>query len=126
MKEWNRWKGVGGKRRKGGVVLTLIACFLAFWLSLGLASADQGWLSPGQSFQAKAEKGKTLSVKAKTKKGIVCVLVKTGKKDFDWDLANNKEMKIEPFAYATPEKPGFTVKVDHSDHPEGKIWYNYQ
>lgn len=117
----------GGWGRGRGVAFKLVGFFVAFWLSLSLAwGADQGWLSPGQGFQARAEKGKILSVRAKTRKGIVCVLVKTGKKDFDWDLANNKEMKIEPFAYATPEKPNFTVKVDHSDHPEGKVWYNYR
>ena len=87
--------------------------------------ADEGWLSPGQTFQAKAEKGKVLTVKAKTKKGIVCVLLKTDKKDFDWDLTNNQKMTAEPFQYSTPEKFTFALKVDHSDHPEGKVWYSY-
>ena len=89
-------------------------------------AADEGWLTTGQTFQTKAEKGKILSVKASTKKGIVCVLVNSGKKNFDWDLTNNMKMSIEPFTYATPEKPNFTVKVDHCDYPEGKLWYSYK
>jgi hypothetical protein len=111
-----------------GKMLTfvLVAAVLGLWIGQEwVEAANQGWLGPGQSFQGKADKGKVLVVKAKTKKGIVCVLVKTGKKDFDWDLANNKEMRIEPSAYATPEKPDFSIKVDHCVHPEGKLWYSY-
>ncbi len=88
--------------------------------------ADEGYLKPGESFQAKAEKGKILTVKAQTKKGIVCILLNTAKKDFDWDLTNNQKQTIEPFAYATPEKPTFTVKVDRCDHPQGKARYSYR
>jgi len=113
--------------RFGKMMLLILLAAVAFlWIGEEwVQGAGQGWLGPGQTFQARAEKGKILLVRAKTKKGIVCVLVKTGKKDFDWDLANNKEMSIEPFAYATPEKPNFTLKVDHCDHPEGKLWYSY-
>jgi hypothetical protein len=104
------------------LMIGVSVCLDASWAR----GADEGWLTPGQTFQAKAEKGKVLSVKANTKKGIVCVLVNSGKKDFDWDLTNNMKMSIEPFAYATPEKPNFTVKVDHCDHPQGKLWYSYK
>jgi len=108
------------------VRLGFFLLILFLWIGeIWAQEARQGWLGPGQTFQAKAEKGKVLLVRAKTKKGIVCVLVKMGKKDFDWDLPNNKEMSIEPIAYATPEKPNFTIKVDHCDHPEGKLWYSY-
>jgi hypothetical protein len=114
--------------RFGRMMLCALLVAIAFlWISEEwVQAASQGWLAPGQTFQAKAEKGKVLLVKAKIKKGIICVLLKTGKKDFDWDLANNQEMTIEPFAYTTPEKSGFTLKVDHSDHPEGKLWYSYK
>jgi hypothetical protein len=114
---------VGSKRAKGLVFLSVVA-FLVFLVGSALG-AQEGWLSPGQSFQTKVEKGKVLTVKAKTKKGIVCVLLKCGKKDFDWDLANNEKRTAEPFQLSTPEKATFTLKVDHSDHPEGRIWYSY-
>ena len=108
------------------ILLVLLVVLAFLWLgSEWVQGADEGWLTPGKSFQAKAEKGKVLTVKAKTKKGIVCVLLNTGKKDFDWDLANNRKMSLEPFQYATPEKPSFTVKVDRCDDPEGKLWYSY-
>jgi hypothetical protein len=102
------------------IAVALFACLIgSTW------GADEGWLGPGQTFQAKAKKGKTLTVRAKTKKGIVCILVKTDKKDFDWDLANNQKMTVDPFQYSSSENPTFTIKVDHSDHPEGKVWYSY-
>jgi hypothetical protein len=110
--------------RADRIVFLVLMAFFALLVESSWG-ADEGWLAPGQTFQAKAEKGKTLTVKAKTKKGIVCVLVKTGKKDFDWDLANNQKMMVDPFQYSSSEKPTFTIKVDHSDHPEGKVWYSY-
>jgi hypothetical protein len=34
-------------------------------------------------------------------------------------------MTVDPFQYSSSEKATFTIKVDHSDHPEGKVWYSY-
>jgi hypothetical protein len=110
---------------KKGLIAVFAAALLLWLCPLHSGAAEEGWLSAGQTYQAKAEKGKVLTVKAKTKKGIVCVLLKTGKKDFDWDLTNNSKQGVDPSQYATPEKPTFTLTVDHCDHPEGKIWYSY-
>jgi len=104
--------------------LLILIAFVSLFVGTALG-AEEGWLSPGKSFQAKAEKGKILTVKAKTKKGIVCVLLKCSKKDFDWDLTNNQKMSTEPFQHCSADQMTFALKVDHADHPEGKIWYSY-
>jgi hypothetical protein len=88
--------------RANWLTLFAVIAFLSLLLVSAMA-AHEGWLSPGQSFQAKAEKGKILTVKAK--KGIVCVLLKSGKKDFDWDLTNNQKVSMEPSSIP-PRKKG--------------------